>query len=644
MNDQIEEYSLKQIFSLLAKTTAIVAATIVLSMSCANRGAGPQGGPADSIPPRLTKAEPYDGQLNYTKNTMNLDFDEIVLVEGAYEKVIVSPPQKTPVVVKALGKRVLVEFADSMVPNTSYTVDFTDAIVDNNEKNPLRNFSMSFTTGSHIDSLQMAGTLLDASNLNPLSGVVVGIHSNLDDTAFTKIPFRRVTKTDVNGNFKIKNIAPGSYHIFALGDLGSNYFYDMPNEQIAFLDSVFSPTMSSRIRMDTLLNDSVISLLADSIAVDSLPKSALPPEAIDTIINRTVYSYAPRGIILQAFTEPKGRQYLVKNDRPERFKFNLYFARPLDSLPQIHGLNFPADSALILQANKTQDTLTYWLPDTVYASIDTLSMTVLHRNTDTLGVLGWTTDTLNIAYRPIRQKENRSSSRKKRDDKPAVPHISLKSNVSGTFDVYKDVELTFDVPTRPVDSIRCVIEQQIDSLWKVVADSLYPLDSIGLRYRFDFKVSPATSYRIVADSAKFVNMRGECNDSTGISFKTRSLEEYGKLIISLSKCDSNEIVQLLNEKDTPLREMKAEGDKLVFEYLNPGTYYLRLYNDWNGDSTWTPGSYEEKRQAETVYYFPYSINIRALWDVEEQWDYKEFPLLEQKPLELIIDNRKDNKK
>ena len=641
MNDQKEEYSLRDTLSLLVKMMAIVAVTVAVSMGCANRGAGPQGGPVDSIPPQLIKSEPYNGQLNYTKNTMNLDFNEIVLVEGAYDKVIVSPPQKTAVVVKALGKRVLVEFADSMQPNTSYTVDFTDAIVDNNEKNPLRNFSMSFATGDHIDSLQMAGLLLDASNVNPLPGIVIGIHSDLSDTAFTTTPFKRVTKTDMNGNFRIRNIAPGSYHIFALGDLGSNYFYDMPNEQIAFLDSVFVPSVSSRVRIDTLLNDSVMALLADSINVDSLPKSALPPEAIDTIINRTVYDYTPRDIILQAFTEPKGRQYLVKNDRPERFKFNLYFAQPLDSLPQITGLNFPADSVLILQANKTQDTLTYWLPDTVYSSLDTLSMTVNHRNTDTLGVLGWSTDTLNIAYRPPRTKESRSSSRKKKDDKPMVTHISLKSNVNNTFDVYRNVELTFEVPAWPTDSGRCVIEQQVDTLWHVVADSIYPLDSIGLRYRFDFKVEPATSYRIIADSAKFVNLKGECNDSTGIGFKTRSLEEYGKLIVTLSRRDSNEILQLLNEKDTPVREIKATEDKTVFEYLDPGKYYLRLYNDWNGDSIWTPGSYEEGRQAETVYYFPYSINIRALWDVEEEWDYRDFPLPEQKPLELIIDNNKN---
>ena len=209
MNDRKEEYSLRDTFSLLVKMMAIVAVTVAVSMGCANRGAGPQGGPVDSIPPQLIKSEPYNGQLNYTKNTMNLDFDEIVLVEGAYDKVIVSPPQKTAVVVKALGKRVLVEFADSMQPNTSYTVDFTDAIVDNNEKNPLRNFSMSFATGDHIDSLQMAGLLLDASNLNPLPGIVIGIHSDLSDTAFTTTPFKRVTKTDLNGNFRIRNIAPG---------------------------------------------------------------------------------------------------------------------------------------------------------------------------------------------------------------------------------------------------------------------------------------------------------------------------------------------------------------------------------------------------------------------------------------------------
>ena len=82
--------------------------------------------------------------------------------------------------------------------------------------------------------------------------------------------------------------------------------------------------------------------------------------------------------------------------------------------------------------------------------------------------------------------------------------------------------------------------------------------------------------------------------------------------------------------------------KIKFEYIAPGVYYLRMYIDEDGDGKWSTGKYADHRQAEQVYYFPYSVELRAFWDVEEEWDIMEFPLLQQKPAELI--NTKDKKK
>jgi uncharacterized protein (DUF2141 family) len=622
VNKKADFQSLLCSIPLIAKLSVIIILIVTFDMGCANMGAGPQGGPQDSIPPVMLTSVPTAGQLNYTKQTMEVNFDEIVKVENSFEKVVVSPPQKVPAIVKALGRKVLVELTDSLQENTSYTIDFSDAIVDNNENNKLLNFSLSFSTGDYIDSLQIGGTLLDASTLNPLSSVHIGIHSDLNDSAFTKKAFDRITKTDSRGNFTVKNIRPGQYHVFAISDINNNFRFDMPNERIAFLDSVYVPEVNSTSTADTIL-------------IDSISLSLLPAKAIDTIIRSETFNYTPQDIILLAFTEKGGlRQYLVKNERKERYKFTLYFSDEVDSLPIIEGLNLPFDSAMILQKNPTQDTLTYWIPDTAYSALDTLSLLITYRNTDTLGTLGWKTDTLNIPYRETK-KEETSSRRSRRNQPPKRETLKIQSNAKSAFNVYQQVDLTFDIPSKPVDSLSCLIEQKVDTLWKFVTDSIYPLDSIGLKYRFDFIPQPSTEYRIIVDSAKFHSINGLNNDSTGFSLKVRSLEEYGKLIVSLPLFSGKESLQLLNEKDDPIRQLKAEKSQVTFEYLDPGIYFLRLFIDENGDGKWSTGKYADHLQAEEVFYFPYSINIRALWDIHEEWNYTEMPLIEQKPFELI---------
>ncbi|RKV89939.1 MAG: hypothetical protein D8B59_01905, partial [Bacteroidetes bacterium] len=152
-----------QFFLLIA---AVVVSYFVV-IACANRGAGPQGGPKDITPPHPIKSTPKLNALNYKKNRIEIIFDEIVQVEKAFDNVIVSPPQKQMPVVKALGKRIVVDLKDTIQENTTYTVFFGDAIVDNNEHNPLPNYTFSFSTGNTIDSLQMSGTLINASDLNP---------------------------------------------------------------------------------------------------------------------------------------------------------------------------------------------------------------------------------------------------------------------------------------------------------------------------------------------------------------------------------------------------------------------------------------------------------------------------------------------
>ena len=324
------------------KQIVVWVSALLLVAACASIGS-PDGGPYDETPPIFLGSTPAPFALGVKEKRVTLEFDEFIKIEKAAEKVVVSPPQVTPPVIKTNGKKIVVELDDSLKANTTYSIDFSDAIVDYNEGNPLGNFAFSFSTGDKIDKLAVSGTVLNASNLEPIKGILVGLHSDLADSAFTTKPFDRVSRTDADGRFTIRGIAPGSYRAYALQDANQNYFFDQKNEMIAFLDSLVVPYTEVRMHQDTTW-------------VDSL--------TIDTIRTVPRVHYLPEDLVLLAFNETPTQRYLVKSERPELNRFSIYFSTGTDSLPLLTPLNFDADSAYIVESS-----IEYHLLDARYARL-----------------------------------------------------------------------------------------------------------------------------------------------------------------------------------------------------------------------------------------------------------------------------------
>ncbi len=594
--------------------------SLFVAMGCANRGSGPQGGPKDETPPVLLRSMPLPNQTNVTSQRVVLEFDEIVLLDNPSQKVVVSPPQSTQPIVKAVSKKIYVQLPDSLEPNTTYTIDFTNSIEDNNEKNKLENFAIAFSTGDVIDSLQMSGVVLDASNLNPVADMIVGIHSDLSDSAFLTKRFERITKTDSDGFFNVKNIKPGRYRIYGLTDIGSNYLYDVPTEQIAFLDTIYIPDTHGHMRKDTIWKE-----------VPGLPSDTVPQMVVDSIVDRGYTVFTPYDILMRAFTLPGKRQYLVRNEREVRHKFTIIFNTAVDSVHTLTPLNFSND--YILQSNLGGDTLTYWLKDSMDIKIDTLLASVRYRKTDSLGVLQWQLDTIRSIYRAPRGAAGRG--RNKPQEEKKIDFIKISTNLSSKFDVYNSINLIFEAPTFTNDSGTILIEQLVDTIWKKVPTELERGDSIGMRYRIHHKWKPEATYRLTIDSATFHNLYGAHNNQFMQQFQVRSLEDYSKLILNLTPFTGKEVIQLLDKKDNPIRTIKAESSHIVVDYVEPGESYMRLFIDENGNGVWDPGNYSLGIQPEEVYYFPYTLQMRAFWDIEEEWNYLQTPLPEQKPVELI---------
>ena len=597
--------------------------TATFAFSCANIG-NPDGGPYDELPPKFVKSTPQPGSLNNKRAEISIEFDEFIQLENASEKIVVSPPQIQMPEIKVNGKRVEVNLEDTLQPDMTYTIDFADAIVDNNEGNPLNNYTFTFSTGNAIDTMEVSGTVLDASNLEPVKGILVGLHSNLADSAFVKKAFERVARTDSRGRFIIRGIAPGTYRVYALQDANQNFLFDQKSEMIAFTDSLVVPRFEQRMRQDTVWKDTV---------------------TVDTIVEHAYTHFLPDDILLRAFKEDATTLYMVKNERMVPQKFSFYFSAPVDSLPRIEGLNFDAADAFLLEHSLRYDTLTYWLKDTLLCKQDTLGMAVHYLYTDTLGQLSPITDTLNLASRQIVLPKKK---RKKDDDEPA-PTVFLKANVSvsSSFDVYSNVEFEFEQPLAWFDSTAIHLQQKVDTLWTDVP-FVFEKDSLRLRnYRLRAFWEPEGEFKLTVDSAAFHSIYGLFTDKIEKTMKVKALSDYATLywnIIGIPDTASA-IVELLDSQDKVVRraEVGANGGA-DFYYLNPGTYYARLFIDSNKNGVWDTGLYGERRQGELVCYYPMPVELKAYFEVTQDWNLFQVPADRQKPDEIKKQKPEERKK
>ena len=599
---------------------ALGAGVLTLVMySCANMG-NPTGGPIDETPPKFIGSTPGPGALNNSKQRIVLEFDEFIKIENASEKVIVSPPQVQVPEIKQNGKKVTINLLDSLKSNKTYTIDFSDAIVDNNEGNPLGNFTYTFSTGIAIDTMEVSGYVLDASNLEPVKGILVGLHSNLADSAFTKLPFDRVSRTDSRGHFIIKGIAPGTYRVYGLQDANQNFAFDQKSEVVAVSGSTIKPHFETRSRQDTVWKDTI---------------------TVDTIITKQYTHYLPDDIILRSFKEETRSQYLIKSERLTPQKFSLYFAAPANILPTIKGLNFDEKDAFFLEKSLKNDTLNYWIKDSLLYKKDTLNMTLDYLYTDTLGKLVPKTDTLSLA---VKKLKGTSSSKKKKEGEPEpTKFLQVISSVSSSMDVYRNIRLAFEEPVAYYDSTAIHLKQKVDSLWNDVPfvfrqDTLHPL-----AYELLAEWEPEKEYAFEVDSTAFHGIYGLSTDKIESSFKVRSLEEYATLYMNVAGADSTAFVELLDGQDKPIRKVKVVNGKADIYYLNPGKYYVRLVNDTNGNGVWDTGNYAKGIQPEEVFYYHQELELKALWEIEQEWNVRGMSLEKQK-LDVLKKQKPDENK
>lgn len=617
----------------MKKTTYLLLLLPLLLLACANPGSGPDGGPYDETPPRIVSMVPRLGETGVKKaRKVTLTFDENVKLDNASEKVIVSPPQLEVPEINVSARRVSIELLDSLKPDMTYTIDFSDAIQDATEGNPMGNFTYYFSTGERLDTMEVAGNVLEAENLEPVKGMLVGLYPDSVDTdsLFRTTPLVRVARTNQSGRFSIKGVAPGRYRIYALQDMDGDFKWSR-GEKLAFSDRLIEPASYPDIRYDTAWVDTV---RYDSIRV--VPYT----------------HYTPDDVVLLAFQEKPSVRDLLKMIREVPNHFTAYFTAPSRHVPEIRvvGRDGPADDLFLVDRNAGNDTITYWITDSLLCADDSLAVYYTFEATNDSTYENYLrTDTIDLMprltnARIAKQKAEEDKKwqkalerRHKRGDftqeTPPAEKLKLALSPGGSLTPMQNLTFTLEEPVMEVDTAAFHLALKVDSLMQPADFRLVREGLLSFRLMAEWR--PGQKYELTVDSAAVTGFTGKVNNSLKRSFGIYPAEEMGSLFVSLAGADTAAVVQLLGSDTKVEAQVRVRDGRADFFYVKPGTYYLRLFNDFNGNGRWDTGDFLTLRRPEDVCYFHEGIAVRANWDTEQFWDVKERSLLRQKPANLL---------
>lgn len=570
---------------------------IFLAWGCASTGY-PTGGAKDVDPPVVLHSDPPANSLNFKGKEIVISYNEIIQVKDIFQKLVVSPPVNKRPVVTARGRELVIRFEEDLQPNTTYTLDFADAISDNNEGNVLQDFRFSFSTGMVVDSLSVSGFLFDATNLAPVAGALIMIHKNQADSAFkTQVPVR-LAKTNQDGGFSVQNVAPGEYRLYALEDANRNYIYDQPGERIAWHSDLVIPSIEYRQRVDSIGPDSSM------------------------VVNYR--AFLPDSLQVFLFQEDNAPQYLKDNKRPSRNRIDFVFNRP-NKIPVDFSLarEPSAKNWFIHERSLEQDSITVWLTDSLHIKSDSLFMSLRYQVLDSLKQPVFKTDTLNAFFFQRGGEESRPRRRDQPKEIPTLKPVSLKR----TLEILSDFDFVFPTPVNQYDLSKIQLFQMVDTVQVPVEFALIR-DSVRLRrFIVDYPWEPGGKYEFLADSAAFTDIYGLTSSTIKQSFGVKTIDSYGIIYVDIANPQPNWIIQVLNQQEKLVRQSKIpRNGKIGFQFLRPGDYFLRIFEDTNGNGIWDTGDFDKGQQPERLMYFPESVNIRANWDRIVPWNPAAFDI------------------
>lgn len=597
--------------------------TAFLAQHCANAVA-PTGGPKDETPPKVVGTVPENRSTNFIGKKIELTFDEYISLENANQNVMISPPLSEKPDIKLKNKTVIIKFKETLAANTTYTINFGAAIKDLHEGNQLKDYVYSFSTGDHIDTLCIAGTVLYAEDKKPVEGAYVSLYAadrdNLDSLPMTTVP-NYLTKTDKEGKFSLNGLADKKYLVFALKDANANLYFDLPNEEVAFLDTLVPASypwtppkpqvLDSTIVDSTLIiNDSTLFIPADSLVIehDSL---TLIPDTLQTLPQDTlpqrVFDQNALNLTLYMFTEVDSTQVLLEKKLVEEGLLRFVFRHPAKEAVVMTPEMLPDTFNLVTLHSAEHDTVWWYFTPNMK---DSLWVHVKH---DTV---------INDSSRySLKFKDKNARNRKPETLKVSNNLLGRDGLIPG-----QDLILTFSEP---------VVSYQMHDSAVFKCDTIVYYDTLafekadeyGLQYRLTTPFSADLSYSLEIPDSVFFGIRGRTNEPIKAEFHRMKDDEYGNIYITVKPPEGMKqvVVQLLNENGKVLEEQVIKGEEeVMFEHLLPAKYKLRALLDADGNGKWSTGNYHYRIQPETVIEYYDALDLKAGWDIdlEDVWILK----------------------
>lgn len=551
---------------------------LMFTNSCANTTEAPSGGVKDTIPPYIVAINPLPGATGVPTHGASFvfSFNEFVTIENS-ANILLSPPQQKRPVARLRGRNLVVSFEEDLMPNTTYTLSFTDAIADANEGNVFAGYSYAFSTGEKIDSMMITGTVVDCNTLAPVKGATVLLHKDASDSAvFNTRPYA-VARTDDWGFFVIPFIQDTVYRLYAIKDANNDNLLNPETELVAFCDSLVRPVMTAS---DTT---------REMLRYDML-------DTLSCLARHSEYE-------LKLFREIPSQQYLVNRERTAERAAYITFMAQNARINSINVNDF-RQNQIISQFNLQRDSLELWI-NSRRAAPDTMKITVDYYKTDSTGVLKPATEEYKL---PLANDKRTYSKRSRRDLTTADTTCTFTLTATPETIEQNGYTLEFKYP---------IIYENFDSLkftyvtprQTVESASFHVVrDSLNLRkYSVipDITLLPGYEYRLKVPHRAFRDINGFYSDSTEVKCSLPDDDKLSRMTVSFTGVDRKIIVDLLDEKrDKVLRNYVIDSDAtLDFPYLKEGRYCIRITEDANRNSFVDTGSVLERRQPEKVLFY-----------------------------------------
>ncbi len=612
MKENQKHRKIVRFLPLLALFTLVT--DLLLFTRCANQGM-PTGGPRDSIPPFLVETSPVMRGTHFSGKEVRLTFNEYIIPDKVSEALVVSPPLSKRPSVRTKSRSLIIAFNEELKPDVTYSMDFKNSIVDNNEQNPYLGLRLLFSTGESVDTLRVAGMVKDAQKLEPFDKIMVMLYSNLNDTAVVRTKPDYIARTDQRGLYLFDNVKQGTYRMYAVNDANSNLMYDAGAEEFAFCDSLITPSAQFVAEPDTL-----------AIGADSL-----------LISGQTIFK--PDPIYLRCFTEKIYEQYLDKSIRNTRQKCTFVFGESVKDTLGIKLLNHKSKDWYILEHNSEIDSLTLWLTDTLVTRMDTIQIELTYSQLDSARQSYLQKDTIPLIFTEKERVDTRR--RKKEDEIPQLVEFMLSDNIkSNGFDLNSPIYIRVPEPVKNFDLSGIRLTKADDLTFTPLKITTYRDTTDWRTYRIDHQWEPGTAYVLEIDSAACVNIYGITSQKMKKQFTTQKDDFYGKIILNLTSVGEKLLVQLLeNSRDEKVIKTLETADerRLVFDYLAPAKYRVKIIFDSNKNGKWDPGDFSKSLQPERVAYLPEIVKVRSNWDNQFEWDLKPDPTFRK----MLVDKEEE---